>query len=70
MHPAHRVVVVGLRSAEVVDRVIQIDEASQAEAKITRTDGVKTYVSGHLADEDGVTVEAEGIFIQPRWARG
>ncbi len=41
-----------------------------AQAKITRTDGVKTYVSGHLADEEGVTVEAEGIFIQPRWARG
>jgi acyl-coenzyme A thioesterase PaaI-like protein len=41
-----------------------------AQAKITRTDGVKTYVCGHLADEDGVTVEAEGIFIQPRWARG
>jgi acyl-coenzyme A thioesterase PaaI-like protein len=41
-----------------------------AEAKITRTEGVKTYVSGHLADEDGVTVEAEGVFIQPRWARG
>jgi acyl-coenzyme A thioesterase PaaI-like protein len=40
-----------------------------AEAKITRTDGVKTYVSGHLADEAGVTVEAEGVFIQPRWAR-
>jgi acyl-coenzyme A thioesterase PaaI-like protein len=40
-----------------------------AEAKITRTDGVKTYVSGHLADEEGVTVEAEGVFIQPKWAR-
>ena len=41
-----------------------------AEAKITRTDGVKTFVSGHLADEEGITVEAEGVFIQPRWARG
>jgi acyl-coenzyme A thioesterase PaaI-like protein len=41
-----------------------------AEAKITRTDGVKTYVSGHLADEEGITVEAEGVFIQPKWARG
>ena len=41
-----------------------------AEARITRTDGIKTYASGHLADEDGVTVEAEGVFIQPRWARG
>ena len=24
---------------------------------------------GHLADDEGITVEAEGVFIQPRWAR-
>jgi acyl-coenzyme A thioesterase PaaI-like protein len=41
-----------------------------AEAWITRTDGVKAYASGHLADDEGITVEAEGIFIQPKWARG
>ncbi|WP_193048167.1 PaaI family thioesterase [Mycolicibacterium baixiangningiae] len=41
-----------------------------AEAHISRVDGVKAFVVGHLADEDGVTVEAEGVFIQPRWARG
>ncbi len=40
-----------------------------AEARIDRTDGVKTYVVGHLADDEGVTVEAEGVFIKPRWAR-
>jgi acyl-coenzyme A thioesterase PaaI-like protein len=40
-----------------------------AEAVITRTEGVKTYAVGHLADSEGVTVEAEGVFIQPRWAR-
>jgi acyl-coenzyme A thioesterase PaaI-like protein len=40
-----------------------------AEAMITRTEGVKTYAVGHLADAEGVTVEAEGVFIQPRWAR-
>jgi acyl-coenzyme A thioesterase PaaI-like protein len=40
-----------------------------AEAVITRTEGVKTYAVGHLADGQGVTVEAEGVFIQPRWAR-
>jgi acyl-coenzyme A thioesterase PaaI-like protein len=40
-----------------------------AEARIDRTDGVKTYVVGHLADEEGITVEAEGVFITPRWAR-
>jgi acyl-coenzyme A thioesterase PaaI-like protein len=41
-----------------------------AEAVITRTEGVKTYAVGHLADAEGITVEAEGVFIQPRWARG
>ncbi|MCW2512224.1 MAG: Thioesterase [Mycobacterium sp.] len=39
------------------------------EAAIVRTEGVKTFAAGHLADADGVTVEAEGVFIQPRWAR-
>jgi hypothetical protein len=32
-------------------------------------DGVKTCAAGHLADEEGVTVEAEGVFILPRRAR-
>ena len=41
----------------------------RAEARITRTDGVKTYAVGHLADDEGITVEAEGVFIRPRWAR-
>jgi acyl-coenzyme A thioesterase PaaI-like protein len=41
-----------------------------AEARITRTDGVKAYAAGHLADEEGITVEAAGVFIQPKWARG
>lgn len=40
-----------------------------AEARIDRTDGVKTYVVGHLSDDEGVTVEAEGVFIAPKWAR-
>jgi acyl-coenzyme A thioesterase PaaI-like protein len=40
-----------------------------AEATTTRTDGVKTFAIGHLADEEGVTVQAEGVFILPRWAR-
>ena len=40
-----------------------------AEARIERTDGVKTYAVGHLADDQGITVEAEGVFIRPRWAR-
>jgi acyl-coenzyme A thioesterase PaaI-like protein len=40
-----------------------------AHAHIDRIEGVKTYVVGHLADEEGVTVEAEGVFITPKWAR-
>ena len=40
-----------------------------AEAITTRIDGVKTFAAGHLADQEGVTVEAEGVFILPRWAR-
>jgi acyl-coenzyme A thioesterase PaaI-like protein len=41
----------------------------RADAAIERTEGVKSFVSGHLSDADGVTVEAEGIFITPSWAR-
>ncbi|HET6731468.1 PaaI family thioesterase [Mycobacterium sp.] len=41
-----------------------------AQAHIDRTEGVKTFAVGHLADEEGITVEAEGVFIQPKWARG
>jgi acyl-coenzyme A thioesterase PaaI-like protein len=39
------------------------------EAAAVRTEGVKTFATGYLSDADGVTVEAEGVFIQPRWAR-
>ena len=41
----------------------------RAEAAIERTDGYKTFVSGHMGDANGRTVEAEGIWIQPAWAR-
>ncbi|BCI53963.1 thioesterase [Mycolicibacterium litorale] len=43
--------------------------ALRAEAWIDRTDGVKTFARGVLRDADGVTVEADGIFIRPSWAR-
>jgi acyl-coenzyme A thioesterase PaaI-like protein len=39
------------------------------EAWIDRVEGAKTFAVGHLADADGVTVEAEGVFILPKWAR-
>jgi hypothetical protein len=41
----------------------------RADAAVERTEGVKSFVSGHLSDAEGVTVEAEGIFIRPTWAR-
>ena len=37
-------------------------------ASVVRSEGVKTFAVGHLADAEGVTVEAEGVFIRPRWA--
>lgn len=40
-----------------------------AQAVRTRVDGVKTYCVGHIADAEGITVEAEGVFITPRWLR-
>ena len=43
--------------------------ALHGEAHIDRVDGIKTFVVGHLADAGGITVEAEGVFILPRWAR-
>jgi Thioesterase superfamily len=36
-----------------------------AEAHVERSEGVKTYAVGHISDEQGVTVEAEGVFIRP-----
>lgn len=41
----------------------------RAEAWIERTEDVKTFAVGHLADVEGVTVEAEGVFVVPKWAR-
>jgi acyl-coenzyme A thioesterase PaaI-like protein len=41
----------------------------RAEGWIDRVDGIKTYAKAHLIGPDGVTVEAEGLMILPRWAR-
>src|ERR1700689_2742532 len=41
----------------------------RADAAVERTEGFKSFVSGHLSDAEGITAEAEGIFIQPTWAR-
>lgn len=39
-------------------------------AHIDREEGRKVYVVASIADTDGVTVEAEGVFIVPAWAAG
>jgi len=38
-----------------------------AEASIRSVEGRKAFVVGHLADASGPTVEAEGVFVLPRW---
>jgi acyl-coenzyme A thioesterase PaaI-like protein len=43
--------------------------ALHTEAAVERIDGVKTFAVGHLADDEGITVQAEGVFIVPKWAR-
>jgi acyl-coenzyme A thioesterase PaaI-like protein len=40
-----------------------------AEASIDRVEGIKTFAVGSISDTHGVTVEAEGVFILPKWAR-
>lgn len=41
----------------------------RSEAWIDRTEGVKTWAKGHILGPRGVTVEAEGVFVLPKWAR-
>lgn len=41
----------------------------RAAAWIEKVDGIKTWARGELVGAEGVTVEAEGLFILPRWAR-
>jgi acyl-coenzyme A thioesterase PaaI-like protein len=38
----------------------------RAQAHVDRIDGTKTFAVGNITDSDGVTVEAEGVFIHPR----
>ncbi len=41
----------------------------RVEGWIDRVEGIKTWAKAHLIGPDGVTVEAEGLMIQPRWVR-
>ena len=41
----------------------------RCEAWIERTEGAKAFARGTISDAAGVTVEADGVFIEPAWAR-
>lgn len=41
----------------------------RSEAWIDREEGRKAFARGTISDALGVTVEAEGVFIEPTWAR-
>jgi acyl-coenzyme A thioesterase PaaI-like protein len=47
-------------------RGTRLGQPLRAEAHIDRVDGVKTFAVGHIADADGDTVQAEGVFIHPK----
>ena len=38
----------------------------RAQAHVDRIEGAKIFAVGHIADADGVTVQADGVFIHPR----
>jgi acyl-coenzyme A thioesterase PaaI-like protein len=41
----------------------------RCEAWIDRREGFKVFARGVISDAAGITVEAEGVFIEPAWAR-
>jgi acyl-coenzyme A thioesterase PaaI-like protein len=41
----------------------------RSEAWIDHKEGVKVFARGTISDANGITVEAEGVFIEPSWAR-
>jgi acyl-coenzyme A thioesterase PaaI-like protein len=47
-------------------RKTELGRPLRAQAHVERVDGAKTFATGLIADEDGPTVEAEGIFIHPK----
>ncbi|OBI77047.1 PaaI family thioesterase [Mycobacterium sp. E740] len=49
-------------------RGTRLGQPLRAEARVERVEGAKTFAVGHIADADGTTVEAEGVFIFPKAA--
>jgi acyl-coenzyme A thioesterase PaaI-like protein len=50
-------------------RKTELGRPLRAKAYVERVDGVKTFSTGYIADDEGPTVEAEGIFIHPKQAQ-
>jgi acyl-coenzyme A thioesterase PaaI-like protein len=50
------------------ERGTPLGQPLRAEARVERTEGSKTFAIGHIADTDGITVQAEGVFIHPKKA--
>ena len=48
------------------ERATRLGVPLRAEAWIDRKEGRKAFVVGFVADDEGHTVDAEGVFIQPR----
>lgn len=49
-------------------RGTRLGQPLRAQAQVHRVEGTKTFAVGSITDSEGVTVEAEGIFIHPRTA--
>lgn len=47
-------------------RGTRLHEPLRAQAHVQKTEGTKIFAVGSITDAEGVTVEAEGIFIHPR----
>ncbi len=41
----------------------------RSDAWIDRGEGAKVFARGSISDTEGLTVEAQGVFIEPAWAR-
>jgi acyl-coenzyme A thioesterase PaaI-like protein len=51
-------------------RGTRLGRTLRARAHVDRVEGVKTFAVGAIEDDEGVTVEADGVFIHPRGTIG
>ena len=62
-------IVVAVRLDTSFQRMLPLGTDATLEAWVDRVEGIKAFARGHILDDEGPTVEAEGIFIAPAWAR-